>query len=79
MFVKIVRAADKNTRPVTAMYECNRYSFVKDPGTTDNIYKFILEIRLHERIDNTMQFYPNDGDDVFIMNNEGKTIDRYTF
>ena len=76
MFVKIIdhneNAAIQKGSPRTKCYDCKKYLIYK--GHTDEDFSISIDVgEQHERI---MQF-PKKTHTVIIMNNEGKTVDRY--
>ena len=84
MFVKIekiFRGADgEYHHSFTDMYEADEWHFRPEfHEKTGELVTTYLILDLSKGTDLTLDFSPKDEGQVFVMNNAGKTIDRYSF
>ena len=78
MFIKIINYSDDTAiekgSPRTKCYDCKKYLIYK--GGTEK--EFSIAVDVGEQHDRVMEF-PKKNHSVIVMNNEGKTIDRYSW
>jgi len=76
MFLKIINHSEAITKrfPRTKCYECKKYLIYK--GNNDE--NFSLSIDVGEQEERVM-LLPKKDHTIIIMNNNGKTVDKYSF
>lgn len=82
MFIKVIRNEGSDTEQ-EQMFECSEYTLSSlhhhpDDITEDQLYIELLSSNC-PGIERTITISKEDNNSVYILNNEGKTIDSYRF